>query len=106
MLAGQSWRGPNASCQNNLMPSQPPLTAEQRPYYRDDSLSPWAYEYNPYTVQRGDAPRIELAAFEVCDAEGKQALRYQRRHASGSAGSKRSAAASAPKASGDIGSLC
>ena len=33
------------------------------------SPTPWAYEYNPYTVQRGDAAAEELPAFEIFDAE-------------------------------------
>jgi hypothetical protein len=30
---------------------------------------PWTYEYNPYTLQRGDAAAEELPAFEIFDAE-------------------------------------
>jgi hypothetical protein len=33
------------------------------------SPTPWTYEYNPYTLQRGDAAAEELPAFEVFDAE-------------------------------------
>ena len=33
------------------------------------SPTPWSYEYNPYTLQRGDAAGEELPAFEVFDAE-------------------------------------
>ena len=33
------------------------------------SLTPWTYEYNPYTVQNGDAAATELPAFEIFDAE-------------------------------------
>jgi hypothetical protein len=33
------------------------------------SPTPWTYEYNPYTVQRGDAATEELPAFEIFDAE-------------------------------------
>ena len=33
------------------------------------SPTPWTYEYNPYTVQRGDVAAEELPAFEVFDAE-------------------------------------
>lgn len=33
------------------------------------SATPWAYEYSPYTVQRGDAAATELPAFEILDAE-------------------------------------
>ena len=33
------------------------------------SPTPWTYEYNPYTVQRGDAAAEELPAFEIFDAE-------------------------------------
>ncbi len=51
---------------------QPPLAAEPTDPLPGHSLSPWAYEYNPYTVQRGDEPGVELAAFEVCDAEGNK----------------------------------
>jgi hypothetical protein len=36
------------------------------------SPAPWAYEYNPYTLQRGDAAAAELPAFEVFDAEGNK----------------------------------
>ena len=41
----------------------------------------WADEYSPYTVQRGDDAGTELPAFEVLDADAKQALRHQRGHA-------------------------
>ena len=34
-----------------------------------DFTPPWTYEYNPYTLQRGDAAAEELPAFEVFDAE-------------------------------------
>ena len=33
------------------------------------SPTPWTYEYNPYTLQRGDAATEELPAFEIFDAE-------------------------------------
>jgi hypothetical protein len=33
------------------------------------SPTPWTYEYNPYTLQRGDAATEELPAFEILDAE-------------------------------------
>ena len=33
------------------------------------SPTPWTYEYNPYTLQRGDAAAEELPAFEMFDAE-------------------------------------
>jgi hypothetical protein len=33
------------------------------------SPTPWSYEYNPYTVQKGDAAAEELPAFEIFDAE-------------------------------------
>ena len=33
------------------------------------SPAPWPYDYNPYTVQRGDAAAEELPAFEIFDAE-------------------------------------
>ena len=33
------------------------------------SPAPWAYEYNPYTLQRGDDAATELPAFEIFDAE-------------------------------------
>jgi hypothetical protein len=33
------------------------------------SPTPWTYEYNPYTVQSGDAATEELPAFEIFDAE-------------------------------------
>jgi hypothetical protein len=33
------------------------------------SPTPWTYEYNPYTLQRGDEAAEELPAFEVFDAE-------------------------------------
>jgi hypothetical protein len=36
------------------------------------SPTPWTYEYNPYTVQRGDEPGVELAAFEVLDTDGNK----------------------------------
>ena len=36
------------------------------------SPTPWAYEYNPYTVQRGDAAAEELPAFEIFDADGNK----------------------------------
>ena len=32
------------------------------------SPTPWSYEYNPYTVQRGVAAAEELPAFEIFDA--------------------------------------
>jgi hypothetical protein len=33
------------------------------------SPTPWSYEYNPYTLQRGDDAATELPAFEIFDAE-------------------------------------
>ncbi len=33
------------------------------------SPTPWTYEYNPYTLQKGDAATKELPAFEIFDAE-------------------------------------
>jgi hypothetical protein len=33
------------------------------------SPTPWTYDYNPYTVQRGDDAAAELPAFEIFDAE-------------------------------------
>ena len=33
------------------------------------SPTPWTYEYNPYTLQRGDDAAAELPAFEIFDAE-------------------------------------
>jgi hypothetical protein len=36
------------------------------------SPSPWSYEYNPYTLGRGEEAGVELAAFEVFDAEGNK----------------------------------
>jgi len=36
------------------------------------SPTPWSYEYNPYTLQRGDASPEELPAFEIFDADGNK----------------------------------
>jgi hypothetical protein len=36
------------------------------------SSTPWSYEYNPYTLQRGEAAAEELPAFELFDAEGNK----------------------------------
>src|SRR4051794_25516874 len=33
------------------------------------SPEPWTYDYNPYTVKRGDDAATELPAFEIFDAE-------------------------------------
>jgi hypothetical protein len=38
------------------------------------SPTPWSYEYNPYTLQRGDATAEELPAFEIFDAEQTKIL--------------------------------
>ena len=49
---------------------QPPRMADQTVPLPDHSAGPWAYEYNPYTVQRGDEPGVDLPAFEIFDADG------------------------------------
>ena len=36
------------------------------------SPTPWSYEYNPYTLQRGEAAAEELPAFELFDTEGNK----------------------------------
>jgi hypothetical protein len=60
-----------------LMPAE--LDDIQRPRMADranplpgHSAGPWAYEYNPYTVQRGDDPGVDLPAFEIFDADGNK----------------------------------
>ena len=37
---------------------------------RTHSPAPWTCEYSPYRLQRGGTDEMELAAFEVFDAEG------------------------------------
>jgi hypothetical protein len=51
---------------------QPPRMADQTVPLSGHSAEPWAYEYNPYTVQRGDEPGVDLPAFEIFDAEGNK----------------------------------
>lgn len=51
---------------------QPPRMADQSAPLPGHSPGPWAYEYSPYTVQRGDEPGVDLPAFEVFDAEGNK----------------------------------
>jgi len=51
---------------------QPPRLADQTAPLPGHSAGPWAYEYSPYTVQRGDEPSVDLPAFEVFDAEGNK----------------------------------
>ena len=70
--AGRPWLKPNASCRLNPTTFSRLAWRDQTAPLPGHSAGPWAYEYNPYTVQRGDEPGVDLPAFEIFDAEGNK----------------------------------